>query len=85
MTPGINPASSACPIDTFAVAAALIIRILGGITDASMEPDKLIAVAYSFGYPFLCNALILILPIDAIAATEEPDIPAKSIFTTTDT
>ena len=30
--PGIIPASRACPMDTLAVAAALIIRILGGIT-----------------------------------------------------
>ena len=43
--PGIIPASRACPMDTLAVAAALIIKILGGITDASMEPERLIAVA----------------------------------------
>ena len=59
--------------------------MLGGITEASIEPDRLIAVAYGLGYPFLSNALILILPIEAIAATDDPLMPAKIMLTTTET
>ena len=41
----MKPANKAWPIDTLPVAAALIIKMLGGMTDASIEPDKFIAVA----------------------------------------
>ena len=43
--PGTSPAISACPMEIFATDAAMIMRILGGMTVASMDEVRLIATA----------------------------------------
>jgi len=64
-------------MDTPAVDAATIIKMLGGMIVASIDVIKVRAAEYGSGYPFLVIALICIRPVLAISATDDPAIPAK--------
>jgi hypothetical protein len=81
-TDGPTPPASAAPTDSPATAAATIIRMLGGITDDSVEVTIVIAAAYSRGYLWSVIALISIWPMLATSATDEPEIPPKTALLT---
>ena len=78
--PGIAPAKKSFPIDVSEASAYSIMGILGGITIPIVEDAAVIAALTSLGYFFLIISGIKIVPIEAVSATEEPEIPPKIIL-----
>jgi hypothetical protein len=57
-----------------------IMGILGGMTIPMVEEAAVTAALTFLGYFFLIISGIRILPIEAVSATEEPEIPPKTIL-----
>jgi len=54
--------------------------MLGGIMIPMVEEAAVIAALTSLGYFFLIISGMRMLPMDAVSATEEPDIPPNIIL-----
>jgi len=57
-----------------------IIGILGGMTIPIVDEAAVTAALTFLGYFFLIISGIRILPIEAVSATEEPDMPPKTML-----
>ena len=83
MTPGITVDRNAAPTEIPPVTAKTIIGIEGGIISARTDEQATSAVAWPAGYPSLIMRGIMIWPIAAMAADDEPEIAPNSAQVTT--
>ena len=74
------PARKSFPIEVSDAIEYKIIGILGGITIPIVDEAAVTAALTSLGYFFLIISGIRMLPIDAVSATEDPEIPPKIIL-----
>jgi len=79
-TPGIAPAKKSRPMEVSDAMAYRIIGILGGMIMPIVEDAAVMAALTLLGYFFLIISGIKILPIEAVSATEEPEMPPNTIL-----
>ena len=81
--PGITPPINISATDTDATEPKISIGILGGIMTTIVDYAHVIPSVTGAGYHSFSISFIIILPMLAVSACEEPDIPAKSILSKT--
>ena len=82
-SPGTTPAKKSPPIEADIRPPQTIIMMLGGIITPITDEQAVSATEKLESYPCFFMAGIINEPIPAASAVEEPEIPAKSMLTTT--